>query len=171
MAASSRSRKAAPPRRGCASRGGPSPAFLVLLVIGFFVAKAAIDSYLRSDGFRRFVAEKAGGTLHADAELAPLHFSGMNIFADRLPRPRRTGSRLRRPATRASARRDQPAAVLRQGVAGRAGRRPAPARESRWPARRSPGRAHGQSPRRAQNRKRMPKSTGGCRTAWKSAAR
>jgi hypothetical protein len=56
---------------------------LFLLVVAFFIAKAAIDSYLRSDGFRQFVAQKAGGTLHADAELAPLHFSGMNIFADR----------------------------------------------------------------------------------------
>jgi hypothetical protein len=58
------------------------PVLLVLLIIAFFVTKAAIDSYLRSEGFRQFVARKAGGTLHADAELAPLHFSGMNIFAD-----------------------------------------------------------------------------------------
>ena len=43
--------------------------------------KAAIDSYLRSDGFRQFVAQKAGGTLHADAELAPLHFSGDERFS------------------------------------------------------------------------------------------
>jgi hypothetical protein len=58
------------------------PVFFVLLVTGFFVAKAAIDAYLRSDGFRQFVANKAGGTLHADAELAPLHFAGTNVFAD-----------------------------------------------------------------------------------------
>jgi hypothetical protein len=56
---------------------------LFLLVVAFFITKAAIDSYLRSDSFRQFVAQKAGGTLHAEAELAPLHFSGMNIFADR----------------------------------------------------------------------------------------
>src|SRR5882762_4636604 len=30
------------------------PAFFLLLVVGFFVAKAAIDAYLRSDGFREF---------------------------------------------------------------------------------------------------------------------
>src|ERR1043165_8441569 len=58
------------------------PTFFLLLVVGFFVGKAAIDSYLRSDRFRQFVAHKAGDTLHADADLAPLNFSGMNIFAD-----------------------------------------------------------------------------------------
>jgi hypothetical protein len=58
------------------------PAFFVLLVAGFFLVKAAIDSYLRSDGFRQFIAQKAGGTLHADAELSPLHFSGAEIFSD-----------------------------------------------------------------------------------------
>ena len=59
------------------------PIVFVLLIVGFFVAKSAIDAYLRSDGFRQFVAGKAGGTLHADAELSPLSFTGTNIFADR----------------------------------------------------------------------------------------
>ena len=58
------------------------PALFVLLVVGFFATKAAIDAYLRSDGFRQFVAGKAGGTLHADVDLAPLHFAGTNVFAD-----------------------------------------------------------------------------------------
>ena len=58
------------------------PVFFILAIAGFFVVKAAIDSYLRSDRFRQFVAQKAGGTLHADAELAPLNFQGMSIFAD-----------------------------------------------------------------------------------------
>src|SRR6266568_4355590 len=82
MAVSSRSRNAAPPRRWVRFALWTIPVLLVLLVIGFFVAKAAIDSYLHSDGFRQFVARKAGGTLHADAELAPLHFQGTEIFAD-----------------------------------------------------------------------------------------
>jgi len=58
------------------------PILFVVLVVGFFVAKSAIDSYLRSDGFRQFVAGKAGNTLHAYAELAPLSFAGTTIFAD-----------------------------------------------------------------------------------------
>lgn len=58
------------------------PAFLVLLVVGFFVAKSAIDSYLRSEKFRQFIAKKAGDTLHADAEMAPLSYSGTTVFAD-----------------------------------------------------------------------------------------
>lgn len=60
------------------------PVFFLLLIVGFFAARAAIDSYLRSEGFRQFIAQKAGGTLHADAELAPLHFSGTTIFSDGL---------------------------------------------------------------------------------------
>ena len=58
------------------------PIGFVVLVIVLFVAKAAIDQYLRSDGFRQFVSRKAGDTLHADAELTPLSYSGSNIFAD-----------------------------------------------------------------------------------------
>ncbi|HEY3898649.1 MAG TPA: hypothetical protein VGM54_08555 [Chthoniobacter sp.] len=58
------------------------PIGFVVLVVIYFVAKSAIDSYLRSDGFRQFVARKAGDTLHADAELTPLTYSGSNIFAD-----------------------------------------------------------------------------------------
>ena len=82
MAASSHPRNAARPRPWARFALWAIPTFLVLLVIAFFVVKAAIDSYLRSDGFRQFVAGKAGATLHADAELAPLHFSGTDIFAD-----------------------------------------------------------------------------------------
>jgi hypothetical protein len=58
------------------------PIFFVLLVVGLFVAKSAIDSYLRSDSFRQFLAKKAGDTLHADAELAPMNFAGTKVFAD-----------------------------------------------------------------------------------------
>jgi hypothetical protein len=58
------------------------PVFFVLLVVGFFVAKSAIDSYLRSERFRQFIAKKAGDTMHADVEIAPLSFAGSTIFAD-----------------------------------------------------------------------------------------
>lgn len=82
MTVSSHPRKGPPSRRWVRFVLWSIPVLLVLLVVAFFVAKAAIDSYLRSDSFRQFVAHKAGGTLHADAELAPLNFQGMNIFAD-----------------------------------------------------------------------------------------
>lgn len=82
MAVSSRPRKAAAPSRWFRFFVWAIPICLVALIIGFFVAKAAIDSYLRSDNFRQFLARKAGGTMHADVEIAPLHFSGMNIFVD-----------------------------------------------------------------------------------------
>ncbi len=84
MAASSLPRTAARPRSWTRLALWAIPAFFVLLVIGIFVAKAAVDAYLRSEGFRQFVAQKTGQTLHADTELAPLHFSGANIFSDGL---------------------------------------------------------------------------------------
>ena len=58
------------------------PVLFLLLVVGFFIARSAIDSYLRSDSFRQFIAKKAGDTLHADADMAPLTFAGSTVFAD-----------------------------------------------------------------------------------------
>ncbi len=83
MAVSSRSRSARP-RSWRRVALWTLPAFFLLLVVGFFVTRAAVDAYLRSDGFREFIGKKAGGTMHADAELAPLHFSGTTIFSDGL---------------------------------------------------------------------------------------
>ena len=54
----------------------------LLAIVGFFVVKAAAFSYLRSDGFRKFVAQKAGVTLRAECDLAPLQFTGTNVFAE-----------------------------------------------------------------------------------------
>lgn len=82
MAAAPLLHTAARPRRWLRLALWAIPAVFVLLMIGFFVLKAAADAYLRSEDFRRFVAQKAGDTLHADAELAPLHFSGANIYSD-----------------------------------------------------------------------------------------
>jgi len=59
------------------------PAFLLLLVVGGFAVRRGIDAYLRSEQFRTFLAQKAGGTLRAEAEIAPLHFEGANLFTDR----------------------------------------------------------------------------------------
>ncbi len=59
------------------------PALLLLLVGGAIAVRSAIDAYLRSERFRTFLAHKAGGTLRAEAEVAPLHFEGANLYADR----------------------------------------------------------------------------------------
>jgi hypothetical protein len=60
------------------------PAVFVLAIAGFFVAKAAINSYLRSDSFRKMLAQKSGGVLRAECEIAPLQFSGSNIFTENI---------------------------------------------------------------------------------------
>ncbi|MCE9609480.1 MAG: hypothetical protein K8R23_04575 [Chthoniobacter sp.] len=59
-----------------------APTLFVLAIIGYFVAKAAINSYLHSDSFRKFLAVNAGAPLHAECEIAPLHFTGANIFTE-----------------------------------------------------------------------------------------
>ena len=58
------------------------PALIVAAFLGYFAVKAAAYSYLRSDGFRKFVAQKAGATLRAECELAPLQFTGANVFTE-----------------------------------------------------------------------------------------
>jgi len=58
------------------------PAFFVLAIVAWFAVKAAAYSYLRSDGFRQFVAQKAGVTLRAECEIAPLQFTGTNIYTE-----------------------------------------------------------------------------------------
>ena len=54
----------------------------VLLFGGYFAARAWVDSYLRSEEFRRFVSSATARTLKAEGEFAPLHFTGMNIYSD-----------------------------------------------------------------------------------------
>ena len=54
----------------------------VLLLAGYFAARMWIDSYLRSDDFRRFVSRATAHTLKAEGEFAPLRFTGMNIYSD-----------------------------------------------------------------------------------------
>ena len=54
----------------------------VLLFAGYFAARAWIDSYLRSEDFRRFVSSATARTLKAEGEFAPLRFTGMNIYSD-----------------------------------------------------------------------------------------
>jgi len=56
------------------------PACLVLGAIAFVVALMAINNYLHSDSFRQFLAKKAGTTLHAECDLAPLQIQGGNVY-------------------------------------------------------------------------------------------
>src|SRR5471030_1952021 len=58
------------------------PTCLILGAIAFVVVKMAIDAYLHSDSFRQFIAKKAGVTLHAECDLAPLQFNGANVYTD-----------------------------------------------------------------------------------------
>ena len=73
-----------PPRRWLRILSWGAPALVVLAIIGLFVARAAIASYLRSEGFREFLARRIGTSLHAQAAVAPLSFTGMNLYAEGL---------------------------------------------------------------------------------------
>lgn len=78
-----------PGRRQSASQGrwraialGSAVTLIVLGVIGVLVGRAWIDSYLRSERFRHFVARKVGATLRAQGEFAPFHFAGSSFHSD-----------------------------------------------------------------------------------------
>lgn len=58
------------------------PIFFLLLVFGFLIGRMMIESYLRSDNFRQFVANKAGVSLKSQCELAPLQYTGMSVYTD-----------------------------------------------------------------------------------------
>lgn len=58
------------------------PALALIAIGGALVTRQAIDAYLRSERFRAFLADKAGGTLHAKAEIAPLHFDTSHLYTD-----------------------------------------------------------------------------------------
>ena len=75
-------RPATKPRRWLRVLAWGVPAALVLGIAGLFAAKAAIDAYLRSEDFRRFVAGKAGATLRAEAEVASLQFTGTSVYGE-----------------------------------------------------------------------------------------
>jgi hypothetical protein len=57
-------------------------ALLVLLVVGIFAGRAAIAAYLRSDSFRGFLAQRVGKSLHAEVAVAPLHFTGLDVYGE-----------------------------------------------------------------------------------------
>lgn len=55
----------------------------VMLLIGFFAVRAWLESYMRSEDFRRFVSSATARTLKAEGEFAPLQFAGMNsVYSD-----------------------------------------------------------------------------------------
>lgn len=56
------------------------PVLALVAVGGVFAARQAIDAYLRSERFRAFLAEKAGDTLRARAEITPLRFDTAQLY-------------------------------------------------------------------------------------------
>ena len=57
-------------------------ALAVVLGAGYFIGKAWVESYLRSDAFRIFLNRKVGATLHAETECAPFTFTGLSVYSD-----------------------------------------------------------------------------------------
>jgi hypothetical protein len=57
-------------------------ALVVSLVVGFVGGRAAAVAYLRSEHFRAFLAQRAGKSLHADVTIAPMHFTGLNVYGE-----------------------------------------------------------------------------------------
>ncbi len=55
---------------------------LVLAIGAVFAGKAWVDSYLRGGEFREFVSKKAGNSLRAEAQIAPLTISGQGFYTD-----------------------------------------------------------------------------------------
>lgn len=58
------------------------PALALVAVASVLLGRSAIDAYLRSERFRTFLAHQAGGTLRAEADVAPLHFETSNLYTD-----------------------------------------------------------------------------------------
>ncbi len=56
----------------------------LLLMAAAFALRAWIGAYLRGEEFRQFVSRRTGDTLHADAQFAPIQFSGMRAYSDDL---------------------------------------------------------------------------------------
>ena len=58
------------------------PGIVILGILGYFVGRAAIDGYLRSDRFRKFVGEKVGVTLRSECSVAPLQLTDLNLYTE-----------------------------------------------------------------------------------------
>jgi hypothetical protein len=57
---------------------------VVLVSVGWFAGRAWLDGYLRGPEFRRFLEKRIGGSLKSEAALAPLSFTGLNVYTDGL---------------------------------------------------------------------------------------
>lgn len=60
------------------------PLLAIFAVAGWFVARAVVNSYLRSERFHAFFEQKAGGSLQAKVEAAPWQFDGGSLAIDGL---------------------------------------------------------------------------------------
>jgi len=55
---------------------------LLALVLAIVVGRAALTSYLRSERFRSFLAQRIGATLRAEVQVAPLSFTGLDFYGE-----------------------------------------------------------------------------------------
>lgn len=58
------------------------PGMVGLGILGYFVGRSAIEGYLRSDRFRKFVGEKVGVTLRSECVVAPLQLTDLNLYTE-----------------------------------------------------------------------------------------
>ncbi|RYD84477.1 MAG: hypothetical protein EOP84_05380 [Verrucomicrobiaceae bacterium] len=55
---------------------------VVALIAAVLIGKSWMESYLRGGEFRAFVSDKAGDTLRAETQIAPLNISGQSFYTD-----------------------------------------------------------------------------------------
>ena len=55
---------------------------LILVVLGIFGVRWWVDSYLRSEGFRRTVDQQASHALHADGKFGLFQWQGTEVYSD-----------------------------------------------------------------------------------------
>ncbi len=67
----------------------------MLVIVALFAARWWLESYLRSNGFRRFLDGKISQTLRADAHLDPLHWQDGAVYSAGLTAEGREDSPLR----------------------------------------------------------------------------
>jgi hypothetical protein len=56
---------------------------LIALVLGLLILKYRLESWLRSEEFRRMLSQKTSGALNVEAEFSPLQWQGAEVYSDR----------------------------------------------------------------------------------------
>jgi hypothetical protein len=65
---------------------------VLLLAVAYVVISSRVHAFLRSEDFRKLVSEKTGDAFHAEAQYAPLRWSGDSVFSDSLKATGNPGS-------------------------------------------------------------------------------